>query len=295
MSEPESGPESEPEPGPREPWATWRYVPHPRAWDSEADAQAADQVFAEAKRRKLQPLDLDAQGAQVQVQVAQGAQGAQGAQVPDKIRLDLDGLRARLAHLRATNQIPPYACWQGDHGETAGPAPEYQWNRAAIWFDFNHDFEFGFNHNFGRPCPHYRDVWVDLRDVHELGAAFDHVLLRAALAADAHHTLRAWRRWQAPRHAIARARGAKAAKALALERVEVAELEPKPGELEPEPEPDPPNVLLFQTTRGLEVTYFRSGHAYGSVLLPDQPDQPKSTETEADTIFGHIIAHAPAL
>jgi hypothetical protein len=95
-SEPEPEPELEPEvePEPREPWATWTYMPGPRTWDlrkaplfartaqpgdpdeAHAEAEAADQALAEAqayadaktetetgaKRRKVQPVGPDSEG-----------------------------------------------------------------------------------------------------------------------------------------------------------------------------------------------------------------------------------------
>ena len=214
-------------------------------------------------------------------------------------------LCARLEHLTATNQIPRYQCCQGERqGETTGlfPAPEYQWNCAAVSFDF--DFDFDFVHDFDRvrvPPLRDPDVWVDLKDAYELGPAFDHVLLRAALAAHAHHTLRAWRNLRGPRDALSklRAREARGAKARGAK---ARGAKPREGEA-PVDAPDP-SVLLFQTARGLEVSYLAPGKAsvLDRFLIPDSKSEHSASEhsakspdspADSDAIFAEIIARAP--
>jgi hypothetical protein len=178
----------------------------------------------------------------------------------EKIRLTTDQLAERLAHLRATHKIPAYHFWQGETHGGFRPGPDYQWNCAGISFDVKHS-------DRAAEVPQYIgsriDVWVSLSEAFHLGPAFDDVLLRAALAAAAHHTLRAYRQWRGPRDAIAKARG---------------------NELDV---PDP-RVLLLQTTRGLDVTYLaptNSSLVLAHFLLPEPLDD--------TNIFAQIIARAP--
>jgi hypothetical protein len=250
----------------RKRWATWTYQPPRQFGEAEAEAEAE----AEPKRHKLQKLRPEAlRPEELCPEELRPEELCPEPDKPGKIRLTIHPLRESLARLRAACQIPPYACWHGESGNAAGPAPAYHWNRAAIWFDFSAAAAA----TAGQPS---RDVWVDLRDAYELGHdldALDALVLRAARAAHAHHTLRAWRNWRPSRDAISNAK----AKAFA----------------EPTLEPPDPTVLLFQTVRGLEVTYFASGaegasgHALGTALIPDQPS--------ADATFAQIIARAPKM
>ena len=251
----------------RKRWATWTYQP-PRQFGDPAEPEAP--VPEAPKRHKLgpealRPEELRPEELRPEPESLASATEVAVPEKPGKIRLTIHPLRESLARLRAACQIPPYACWHGESGNATGPAPAYHWNRAAIWFDFSAATE-------GQPS---RDVWVDLRDAYELGHdldaldALDALVLRAARAAHAHHTLRAWRNWRPSRDAISNAKAC----------------------AEPTLEPPDPTVLLFQTVRGLEVTYFASGasgaegHALGSALIPDQPS--------ADATFAQIIARAP--